>query len=294
MRYYTDRDTLYLRGSFRAASTGINGGIRRVTSIFNHSVPHKWTHTDPPAELALVAAGAGLSSDYFGLLTAVDMNNLCVLQYDFVMVFITAGISTQNPPGPGTINIIVYSREGMTEGALLETIIIATEAKADALRSAGHSFSGTPTDEMVVSFEGEVRHEYAGILTDLGTRVYAAVRFGVGEALKRHNGEIVREKPSLFVYSRFGGEHWAEWLPENCPYYPCHFEGQACDFCYCPFYPCGDETLGESMTSSTNGIVWNCSRCTLLHEPEVASYLKKHPGASLTELKRVGRKRKVN
>jgi adenosylcobinamide hydrolase len=182
----------------------------------------------------------------------------------------------------------------MTDGALLETIVTATEAKADALRSMGHSFTGTPTDEVVVSFEGEVRHEYAGTLTDLGKRVYEAVRFGVMEALKRHTGEIARERPSLFVYSRFGGEHWTEWLPENCPYYPCHFEGQACDFCYCPFYPCGDETLGEPMTSSTNGIVWNCSRCTLLHEPDVASYLKKHPGATLTELKRVRRKGKLS
>lgn len=287
MKYYTDQDTLYLRGSFRAASTGINGGIRSVTSIFNHSVPHEWTHADPPKELALVAAGAGLSSDYFGLLTAVDMKHLCVLQYDFVLVFVTAGVTTPDPAGPGTINIIVYSREGMTDGALLETIITATEAKAEALGSMGYSFNGTITDAVVICFEEEVRHEYSGTLTELGRRVYAAVRFGVVEALRRYRGEIIREKPSLFVYSRFGGEHWAEWLPDNCAYYPCHFEGQTCDFCYCPFYPCGDVTLGEPMTSSTNGIVWNCSRCTLLHKPEVASYLKHHPEATLTELKRV-------
>ena len=185
MRYYTDRDTLYLRGSFRAASTGISGGIRNVASIFNHSIPDKRAHADPPAELALVAAGAGLSPDYFGLLTDVDMNHLCVLQYDYVMVFITAGVNAADSAGPATINIIVYSREGMTDGALLGSIVTATEAKADALRSAGYSFTGTPADGVVVSFEGEVRQEYAGTSTDIGTRVYAAVRFGVMEALKR-------------------------------------------------------------------------------------------------------------
>jgi hypothetical protein len=38
--------------------------------------------------------------------------------------------------------------------------------------------------------------------------------------------------------------HWVEWSPEGCPYYPCHFEGQQCDFCYCPLYPCLDTSLG--------------------------------------------------
>ncbi|MDD1670080.1 MAG: cysteine-rich small domain-containing protein, partial [Methanomicrobiales archaeon] len=103
----------------------------------------------------------------------------------------------------------------------------------------------------------------------------------------RYEGREERKAPSIFVYSRYGGDHWVEWTPEGCPYYPCHFEGQRCDFCYCPLYPCLDLSLGQWVESRKGGRVWNCAGCTLLHTPEVAEYLKKHPEAGLSELKRV-------
>ena len=57
----------------------------------------------------------------------------------------------------------------------------------------------------------------------------------------------------------------------DCEYYPCHFEGQDCTFCFCPFYPCNDErTGGKYVESSTGGTVWSCANCTIVHEPEVA------------------------
>lgn len=58
----------------------------------------------------------------------------------------------------------------------------------------------------------------------------------------------------------------------NCEYYPCHFEGQDCTFCFCPFYPCEDErTGGELINRSTGGKVWSCSGCDLVHRPETAN-----------------------
>ena len=83
MRYYTGPDTLFIRGAFRAASTGISGGIRNVTTLFNHTVPADWSHKEPAKEIALIAAAAGAGSDVLGLLTAVPIRNLCVLQYRF-------------------------------------------------------------------------------------------------------------------------------------------------------------------------------------------------------------------
>ncbi len=57
----------------------------------------------------------------------------------------------------------------------------------------------------------------------------------------------------------------------SCEYYPCHFTGQDCTFCFCPFYPCQDEnTGGKLIESSTGGQVWSCEHCTLLHRPKVA------------------------
>ncbi len=287
MRYFIRDTTLFLRGYFFSASTGVHGGVGRVSTIFNHSIPEDWDDgADPHAYIQRLARREGFGEDVFGLLTAVELSSLCILQYDMLTVFVTAGVRDPASTVPGTINLIVYSREGLSPSALLETILVATEAKTRGLQAAGYSCTGTPTDAVVVASEGETKHTYGGVLTEVGRRVYAAIQFGVEQALKRHAGTITREAPSFFVYSRYGGDHWAEWTPEGCPYYPCHFPGQVCDFCYCPFYPCGDPALGELVESSSRGEIWSCSRCHLLHRPEVAEYLKRNPEATLRELKR--------
>jgi adenosylcobinamide hydrolase len=283
MRYYLRKSTLFVRGCFRSVSTGSGGGIGTVSTLLNHTVLPEWDGQDPLRELSTVISRQGLPPEFFGLLTAVKMQHLCILQYDFVTVFITAGV---HPGSSGTINIIACSGQGMSDAALAGALITATEAKSDALRQSGHPFSGTPTDAVIIASEGSVLHQYAGILTEVGTRIHAAVLFGVPEALQRHEGSVVRDAPSYFIFSRYGGDHWVEWLPRTCPYYPCHFEGQRCEFCYCPFYPCGDESLGQWVESSSrHEPVWNCAGCTLLHQPGIAEYLIQNPEASLRELK---------
>ncbi|MFY9800959.1 MAG: adenosylcobinamide amidohydrolase [Methanoregula sp.] len=287
MRYFIQNNTLFIHGTFRAASTGIAGGIRSVSTLINHTVPAGWNHEDPKKELEFIAAGAGISHDFFGLLTAVPVQQCCVLQYDFVTVFITAGIRREPTESAGTINIVVTISEGMEDAALLETIMVATEAKAEALMEMDLPLTGTPTDAVIAGCEGIVKHRYAGRLTDTGRRVRETVLHGIPEAIRRHDAPGQSTHSPFFIFSRFQGDHWVEWSPDDCPYYPCHFPGQRCDFCYCPFYPCGDENLGEWAESSRGGKVWNCARCTLLHEPEIADYLIKFPNASLKELKRL-------
>ncbi len=290
MKYFIRDNTLFIRGRFRAVSTGVHGGIADVTTILNSTVPHDFD-SDPSRYIDLLVARHGLSREYFALLTAVDMLNLCVLQYDFITVFITAGVTnpTAPPPTPHTINIIVHSREEMSDAALLETIITATGAKARALHSLGYDFPGTTTDAVAVACDrgGAGTHTYAGTLTEAGRRVHAAILHGIPEALARQQERVRRSDPSFFIYSRYGGDHWVEWQREECPYYPCHFPGQRCDYCYCPFYPCADEELGEWVESSSGGRVWGCTGCTLLHVPGVADYVKRNPEAALTELKRL-------
>ncbi len=296
MRYFVRGDTLFIRGRFRAASTGVSGGIADVTTILNSTVPRDFDD-DPRRHIELLTARHGLFQEYFGLLTAVSMHHLCVLQCDFVTVFITAGVTNPtrsgldlDPGTPHTINIIVHSREGMSDAALLETIITVTGAKAQALRDLGYDFPGTTTDAVVAACERDapgVPHTYAGTLTAIGRRVHAAVLHGIPEALARQQGVASRSDPSFFIYSRYGGRHWVEWQKEGCPYYPCHFPGQRCDYCYCPCYPCADEELGEWVESSSGGRIWSCAGCTLLHLPEVADYMKRNPEATLAELKRL-------
>lgn len=293
MRYYLRGGTLIIRGGFRAASTGIDGGTGTVSTLLNHTVPPDWDHRDPARVLRTIISREGLPEDFFGLMTAVEMKNLCILQYDFITAFITAGILDGKQDQQDTINIIICSQEGLTDAALLGAIITATEAKVLALAQNGYAISGTPTDAVIVASEGDAVHPYAGPVTGPGMRIREAVLFGIPEALKRHEGTITRKSPSFFILSRYGGQHWAEWVPEACPYYPCHFPGQRCDFCYCPFYPCGDESLGQWVVSSSgNGVVWNCASCTLLHDPELCEYLQQNPEATLGELK--ARKKKTS
>lgn len=287
MRYYFDTTTLFIQGTFRAASTGISGGIRSVSTLLNHTLPAGQNQDELKKELEFVAAGAGVGRDYLGLLTEVPVQQCCVLQYDFITVFMTAGISSKSAVRAGTIDIIVCSTEGMEDSALLETIMVATEAKAEALQKMDLLLTGTPTDAVIAAYEGSVKHQFAGRLTEVGRCVRTAVLYGIPQAIKRRDAPEHPGHTSFFIFSRFKGEHWVEWSSHDCPYYPCHFSGQRCDFCYCPFYPCRDENLGQWAESSVNGKVWNCARCTLLHEPEIADYLKKFPGASRAELIRL-------
>lgn len=68
----------------------------------------------------------------------------------------------------------------------------------------------------------------------------------------------------------------------ECKYYPCHFEGQDCTWCFCPFYPCSDEAKGKFTVSRRSGKkVWSCKSCGWIHERSVAEEV-------LTELRKSG------
>lgn len=287
MRYFLRNQTLFLRGQFRAAGTGSPGGLAQVSTIVLHTAPGGRDLPGPPRELEHVIRREGFSPGYFGLLTEARPAHLCVLQYDFLTLFVYAGGPGRDAGLPVPVSMIMYSREGMTDAALMESIMTGTAARAEALHALDRPFLGDPADGIVAACEGEVVHQRAGAGSGAGERIRSAVLSGIPEALARQEGRVARDRPSFFIFSRYRGDHWAEWLPEECPYYPCHFPGQRCDFCYCPFYPCGDESLGQWVKSSSgNGPVWNCSGCTLLHETPAADYLLDHPEAALAELKR--------
>jgi threonine-phosphate decarboxylase len=60
----------------------------------------------------------------------------------------------------------------------------------------------------------------------------------------------------------------------ECDYYPCHFKGQDCTFCFCPFYPCEDTRTGGSwVESSSGGQVWSCLNCNIVHEERIVDEL---------------------
>ncbi|AAB85880.1 MULTISPECIES: precorrin-3B C(17)-methyltransferase [Methanothermobacter] len=63
---------------------------------------------------------------------------------------------------------------------------------------------------------------------------------------------------------------------ENCEFYPCHFEGQNCAFCYCPFYPCAEGSTGGRWIRDRG--VWSCQDCTWIHTDSAVECVKRSLG----------------
>lgn len=293
MRYYLRSSSLIIRGTFRACSSGHNGGIRDCTTLLNHQVTPEFSGFPDLYVRDLVLSYGFSEKDTLCLLTAVPIQDLCVLTADPITVFITAGVTHPDPgdqegpvrhPGAGTINIIILTRN-FSDQALVDAVITATEAKVMGLMKSGYHFAGTVTDAVIIATEKPGTISYAGSATDAGQKIHGAVLFGICEALKRKNTGNSDNSPSLFVRSSIGGDHWVKWEKKGCPYYPCHFEGQRCEYCYCPLYPCGDTTLGDWIVKPEKEPVWGCTRCSLNHEPGITRHLMRNPEASLIELK---------
>lgn len=309
MRYYLRNNVLVVRGNFRAASNGTSGGVLNVRTILNATVPRNFSE-DAASYIDRVSTKLGFLQPQFGLLTAVPMTNLCVAQYDYVTVFVTAAVSDQNR----TINIIVVSARPLSDAALLGAMMTVTEAKMQVLLERRLPSSAGPTDAIVIAAEKSSNplkepEDFAGPLTETGDKITKAVHHALTEALVRFDNYLLstwgvsrgwskstspivkRSRPSFFIYSRYGGDHWVEWTPEGCPYYPCHnFSDQQCSFCYCPIYPCMDTNLGH-LIETPNGELWSCMDCKFIHEPIITNHLLRNPEADILELTALKKKK---
>ena len=302
MRYYLRNDTLIIRGDFRAASNGAEGGLKDAKTLLNVSIPRGFSE-NAAEYLERISARNGFLHPYFGLLTAVPMQNLCIAQYDYITAFVTAAVSDRNR----TINIIITSAKPLTDAALLGAMMTVTEAKMKVIAERKLPATAQSTDAVIIAAEknGSAAEEFAGPLTEVGMRIAKAVSHALTEAFVRFDNYLLtnwgisrgwgggasalmkRKRPSFFILSRYGGEHWNEWVPEGCPYHPCHnFEEQQCDFCYCPLYPCKDTELSEEIDTPA-GKLWSCMDCRFIHEPAVVKHLKENPEAGMAELKAV-------
>lgn len=87
----------------------------------------------------------------------------------------------QPPPLAGTINTLVHIGQPLTDGALIEAVSIATEARTAAVmdsgvRRNGVAVTGTGTDCIAVAAPlGENAAQYAGKHTAIGEAIGAAV-----------------------------------------------------------------------------------------------------------------------
>jgi adenosylcobinamide hydrolase len=186
MRWHVEDRTLVIDGYFEALSSGFNGGRNRVRYILNSTVPSRFDAKD---HMKRLERELNIRDSYFALLTAVDMRYLVFIEMDNLYTFVTAGITNPVHLDIGTINIIIISKKPLSEGALVNCVITATEAKTFTLFECGFNFTGTSTDAVVVAYErsDEDEIEFSGPYTTFGREIVKSVRIGVRRSLQMQN-----------------------------------------------------------------------------------------------------------
>jgi len=182
---------------YRMISSGVlGGGIGPREWALNAQVPGRYARTDPARHLTELAGRLGLTGPGTGMLTAAEVTDLVMRPEEGVEAAVTAGLrvptwaaapaGTADPDlAPGTINIIVSVPVPLTDAALVNAVITATEAKTQAVLDADFPGTGTATDAVCVAAPASsdgTAEDFAGPRSDWGARiaraVYAAVLAG--------------------------------------------------------------------------------------------------------------------
>lgn len=185
------------------SSAVLNAGLIMADRIINLKVPpHNPLdpiQTAPEKTIAGYCSAAGWRGTVVGMMTAASMDSVrvAVQQTPTVQlaVIVSAGLSNarragdaadppslQSPPA-GTINTIVLTNRCLTDAAMVEAVVIATEAKAAALQDLNifsplshQTATGTGTDAIaVVSGIDSYPLPFAGKHTLFGERLARAV-----------------------------------------------------------------------------------------------------------------------
>ncbi len=185
---------------YRMISSGVlGGGIGPREWVLNAQVPGQYARTDPAKHLIELAGRLGLTGPGTGMLTAARVTDLVTRSDEGVEAAVTAGLrvptwaaapvtgegeaSGAADPDlvPGTINIIVSVPVPLSDAALVNAVITATEAKTQAVLDAGFPGTGTATDAVCVAAPAspEGAGEFAGPRSAWGARIARAVHAAV-------------------------------------------------------------------------------------------------------------------
>ncbi|MEV5551145.1 adenosylcobinamide amidohydrolase [Streptomyces sp. NPDC052309] len=180
------------------SSAVLGGGIAERAWVLNAQVAHGYRRTDPERHLAGLARDAGAEGPGVGLMTAADVSAPGCARDGGAEAVATAGVSVRGwaataqegaggVPAPGTINVVAALPVALSDAALVNAVITATEAKVQALLESGHDCSGTPTDAVCLAARaphpGAEVHSFAGPRSEWGARLARAVHRAVLAAL---------------------------------------------------------------------------------------------------------------
>jgi adenosylcobinamide amidohydrolase len=177
------------------ASAPHGGGLGVRRWVVNAQVPSSYGRRDPDHHLGKLGISLGLPARGVGMLTAADVRNVSVAHDAGVEVAVTAGLGHPTwAAGPecrrpvslvGTINAVVWVPERLSDGALVNAVTTATEAKSQALWDGKVDGSGTATDAVCVACpEDARRHAFGGPRSIWGGRLARAVHAAVAARLR--------------------------------------------------------------------------------------------------------------
>lgn len=174
----------------------LRGGFSSAKFILNHHVNKNYYSDSPDEDMQEVVRKLSINENAVGMMTAVDLENVSIKTEKYVTAVVTGGVSNALASGEkgssgGTINIILLIDADLCDAAMVNAVIIATEAKTLALRDLDiksnismEIATGTSTDSIVVACtrRGELLR-YAGPATALGECIGLATRKAVREAI---------------------------------------------------------------------------------------------------------------
>ena len=191
------------------SSAVLNGGFTEANHILNLKVPLTVNYNvSPEKTLRMFSHRKIWTGATVGLMTAASMNTFVLRKENInnteIAIIVTAGLSNARRAGDkadyinsaGTINIIMYTSGQLTPAAMVEGVMIITEAKTAALQElqilsplSGKIATGTGTDAIViVSGYGPDKFEHCGkhllLGETIGRTVIDAVRASVKKALR--------------------------------------------------------------------------------------------------------------
>lgn len=231
----------------------VAGGLREdLSCVYNHQScepaghSHKRTQkaiADPVGYHHMISENHGLPGDACAAMgTAANMHNACIETRTFrdlsVTAVITGGVDgnagragdpasvaeteagferldpDETPPGPGTINTMIFISKPLIPGALVRVIMTATEAKSAALqelavnsRYSDGPATGTGTDQIIAAaLQSDVKPlTSAGKHAKLGELIGRSVHAAVKGTLALQNGLTPAGQRSAKIHlERFG------------------------------------------------------------------------------------------
>lgn len=169
------------------------GGIALRRWVLNAQVPAGYGRTDLDAHVGEIARGLGLDGPGVGMLTAAPVLSAVPAVDGGVEAVATVGLGQPEwaaaaeglaAESVGTINVVAVVPVRLSDAALVNAVLTATEAKVQALVEAGVDGSGTATDAVCVACLDEGAIEpFGGPRSTWGARVARAVHASVAAGL---------------------------------------------------------------------------------------------------------------